>query len=194
MFSGIRWIETVFNRHNDPFLAYDKANDALTQHFSHVVGFITAINWFRRVRRHGVVTWATECSTWVWLCRASTGRTELNAQGFPTACVLDANRQVVRMCLCILFLTAMDVWNLLEQPASSVMEYFKQVVRLMLSLRMFRKHTWMGMFGHWLRKPTHLYRGVHMFNVIWHKIAARILCEINMNTCGCTCTAPIGKC
>ena len=45
-------------------------------------GFLTAMQWCRRTKiSTGCTWWATVCSTWIWMCRASTGRREWKPSG-----------------------------------------------------------------------------------------------------------------
>ena len=64
---------------------------------------------------------------------------------------------VARMVASILFLSSRQVLNLVEQPANSLMEWSPWFNMLMVLLSWHCKHTWLGMFNHFLKKPTQLY-------------------------------------
>ena len=55
---------------------YDLKQDAVLQNIMTVQGFITAVQWCRRVRAGGHCHFGTVCSSWVWMCRATTRRSE----------------------------------------------------------------------------------------------------------------------
>ena len=102
----------------------------------------------------GLVHFATVCSTWVFMCRGSTGRSETNPMGKKTANNTHANVMVTRMIILLLYCIANRVQWVLEQPASSLMHLHNRFHTLG---HVFFAKTFMGAFGAKTRKPTHLF-------------------------------------
>jgi len=145
---------------------YEVKKDPRLMNFMTDEGFWNAIALARRVRpRDGIQTFATVCSTWVWISRSSTGRSLRNVLGnVRSEVVAEANAMVSRMVLLILFLCARCVAWLLEQPATSLMAQHPRMVMLKelsertVGLTGFHEvHTSMGAFGAATKKPTRLY-------------------------------------
>ena len=62
------------------------------------------------------------CSTWVWLARSSTRRTELMPRGnLFSKCVREGNRMAARTALSICFCYARNIDFVVEQPGSSIL-------------------------------------------------------------------------
>ena len=85
-------------------------------------GFLHAVTCVCDLNPQGYLWLATVCSSWVWMCSFSTGRTADNPLGVPSPCVNLANIMVARCGLLIMLATTSgNVWTL-EQPWSSLME------------------------------------------------------------------------
>lgn len=56
-------------------VGYDKNQDPQRQNICTTEGLLTALCWLRRLKPQGLAWLATECSTWVWISRATTLRT-----------------------------------------------------------------------------------------------------------------------
>lgn len=61
------------------------------------------------------------CSSWVWMCRHTTGRSELNVMGRGSATTLNANIMVSRVVLLFRLAVARGAAAIIEQPVSSLM-------------------------------------------------------------------------
>ena len=80
-------------------LGFDIAKGPL-QDFNGHSGYITVLPWFRRLMPDGWAWFWTVCSTWVFMCRASTGRNTSTPRGNTRqACVREGNMHVARTCL-----------------------------------------------------------------------------------------------
>jgi hypothetical protein len=123
-FAGVQSIARAFSDGGLNAAAYDICNDSVKQDFVGDLGFITAIQWAKRlIPGDSLAFFATVCSTWVWVSRSSTHRSHnnphgLNHDGSGQLCVVQANQMVTRMVLLILFCGCRDVCWLLEQPSS----------------------------------------------------------------------------
>jgi hypothetical protein len=62
-------------------------------------GYAFALSLILRMTPGGLVWFGIVCSTWVWMCRNSTGRGELWWHGNQAACVQNGNAMVSRVCL-----------------------------------------------------------------------------------------------
>ena len=104
-------------------LAYDVKEDKKYQNLNGDWGFIAALQALRRLRPGRGCTWmGTVCSTWVFMSRASTMRTELNPQGdVSRRCVVRGNRQASRSSLVMAYCYSRLCGFVLEQPASSLL-------------------------------------------------------------------------
>ena len=92
------------------------------------VGFLCAMISIARVAGGGVIHWATVCSTWVWLCRCTTQRSDLQPLGAQhIACVHEANVMVSRMAALLLWIHNSGRFWVLEQPASSLMALHRRM-------------------------------------------------------------------
>lgn len=131
-------------------------------------GIFHAIALARRVKPvTGLQTFATVCSTWVWICRSSTLRSPQNPLGNTSSpAVAEANAMVSRMALLICFLSARFIGWVLEQPASSLMirhprmQMIKEFGQSDAGAALTEFHevsTNMGGFGAATKKPTKLY-------------------------------------
>ena len=131
-------------------------------------GIYNAIAIARRLKPvTGLQTFATVCSTWVWISRSSTRRSPGNPLGNTSSDVVaGANAMVSRMVLLILFLSARFIAWILEQPASSLMAQHPRM-RMLKELNahsgtaglseFHETNTNMGAFGAATKKPTKLY-------------------------------------
>ena len=133
-----------------------------------VSGFIYAIQLARRQCAGALSHFATVCSTWVWICRASTKRSVLEPLSpFPWSdCVANANNMVARMSLLLMICMGLDAIWVLEQPSSSLMCLHPRMVQLKKAMEhlggpskrsWWHTHTWMGMYGGRTPKATRLW-------------------------------------
>jgi hypothetical protein len=121
-------------------------------------GFILATNFAARLGLGAQHLTAPVCSTWVWLSRGSTGRSELNPLGNTRLCsVSEANIMVSRVCLIIMICLAKGVFFVCEQPRGSLLQLHPKFQRLVKTVNLVRKHIFMKDFGGKSDKPTWLY-------------------------------------
>ena len=105
-------------------LAFDLVNHGVFQNVLTKEDWFTTVQFLRRQRPGAGNHWATVCSTWVWMARASCFRHPDQPLGLPdrrSDAVIAANRMVTLMAMCILFIMANKGSWILEQPASSNM-------------------------------------------------------------------------
>eukprot|EP00969_Alexandrium_andersonii_P142862 6315503-Alexandrium_andersonii.AAC.1 len=98
----------AFNRAGLTSIGFDKSYDEVGQSFNTNTGFLQALAYATRLRSRGLSWWATVCSTWVWVSRGSTGRSSMTPLGAWSTSkpVQEANEQVTRMCLIVLYLAS----------------------------------------------------------------------------------------
>ena len=164
-YSGRRTIQRAFTRLGYGFArAFDKDYDPQSQDFTDCLGFVNALVLCLKLKAMGLSFWETVCSTWVFMSRASTHRTELRPMGEKKfKCVADANVMVSRMCLLIRLLAAKWCCFGLEQPSTSCMEAtprMKSLANLSPELQngqFTRIQTYMGAFGKPCPKSTLIY-------------------------------------
>lgn len=167
-FSGVETIVSAFRENGMPAEPFDIRN-SWRQDLCNVTGFVTALRLASRLQDGAsLATFATVCSTWVWVSRSSTGRSSNNPHGNTTlGCVRTANLMVARTALLALYLLCRNVRWLLEQPSSSLMSQHSRLRMLQrlggAGARPFEAaqwgdiFTWLGAFGGEISKPTRLY-------------------------------------
>jgi hypothetical protein len=95
-------------------------------------GFLVAITMIFSVCKGGLVWIAPPCSTWVWMSRSSTGRSDKSHGTLGDPDNLNVQRQnilVARMCYLLALCWARGVHFIIEQPASSVMMKHPRLVK-----------------------------------------------------------------
>ena len=131
-----------------------------------LVGFLTAVQLCRRLKKGALAHFATVCSTWVWISRSSTKRSvTCPLSEKPTECVKQANKMVGRCTLLMILVMALEGIWILEQPSSSLMclhprlKAFKNRIeeRSLVARCWWHCHTWMGMYGGESPKATRLW-------------------------------------
>ena len=158
-FSGVGRIDTAFKdseHHSHGFkIEHQKCFESITTDEC----FCTLVYWVLCMSTKGLAHMAALCSTWVWVSRASTGRSAVKPEGFDTKAVKEANCMIERSVLLLLLCKARGCHLILEQPASSVMEFMPCVHHLKrcVGTNWACIFAYMGMFGHDCWKPTHLY-------------------------------------
>ena len=95
-------------------------------------GFLVAITMIYSVCRGGLVWIAPPCSTWVWMSRSSTGRSDKSHGPLGDPDNENVQRQnvlVARMCYLLALCWARGVYFIIEQPSSSVMMKHPRLVK-----------------------------------------------------------------
>jgi len=162
-------------------LAYDVDYHSKLHNILGKEGFLTAVQWLRRLRVHGGTHWATVCSTWVWICRATSGRTEDRPLGRPELCraVDEANMMVSRCALLLLWLQSTCRTWILEQPSSSLMCLHPRMLFLrdICGQSWRHTHTWMGMFGASTPKATRLWSSSRSVYALHRRLDTSLSCQ-----------------
>ena len=186
MYSGVASIAGAFEVHGYTSARYDEKRHELFENILSAEGFLTALKTTRNVRQFGLSSWATVCSSWVYLCRASTGRNAAFPEGDERLRIVSrANRMVARSVYLMAFGACLLIKLLHEQPLSSLMsasKYFcwlRSMLRAILSLSWTETITWMGAYNHMLQKPTQLLHTQRFGIALARKMTAeqRALCE-----------------
>ena len=153
-YSGIGEVHAAMQRRFFASLPYDVIHDDNYQDMTTAWGFITALEWARRMTFFGFSPFGTVCSSWVWVCRSTTGRSVGNVLGDENVhSVKQGNLMVARMMFLYMLLAAKRVAFVLEQPSSSMMANHPKVAERGLH----SIHTWMACFGAPTAKPSRLY-------------------------------------
>ena len=130
-FCGVQSIVQAFQGLGMAAVGFDIEISSLHHNINLPTGFIAALQCLRRIRRDGLgLQWfATVCSTWIWMCRASTGRRDEIPEGEVNHhSARQANKMVARCCLLICVGLALGIQWALEQPDSSLMAEYKAFV------------------------------------------------------------------
>ena len=123
------------------FLYYGIAAEAYEYKFDNVcndimsrAGFAYALGMVLRLEPGAAVWFGIVCSTWVWMCRGSTGRSEINVLGTDMGDVRKANQMVSRVCLLYTVAIAKGIAAFLEQPVTSLMHLYSRFQDMLLDL------------------------------------------------------------
>ena len=139
-----------------------------SMNFNDVFGFINAIMLTLRLRPRALQWFATVCSTWVWVSRGTTWRSQDAPEGpktlrHRTSRVKEANMQVSRMMLLACVAASRRSRWALEQPATSLMtstsviRSFRRLPRGILGGKFRQTYTDMGAFDAMTKKPSKLF-------------------------------------
>ena len=106
----------------------------------------------------GLVWMAPVCSSWVFLCLGSSGRSKLDVLGnTERKFVRDANLMVSRCCILMRLAVGLGLTYILEQPASSLLVYHPRMQQLAEDTQMYVICFPMALFGSRTTKQTKLY-------------------------------------
>ena len=164
MFSGAGHVALPFK----PRAAEFDINRGDMEDVNSAAGFLTALRVIRDVdhevgRKRGMSHWGTVCSSWIYLCRASTERSLASPLGNTKKLnVRMANQMVARVCILIMFGCCLRIVYLHEQPASSLASstkfflWLRSTLMTVLQQRWTRFLMWMGAWGGQIQKPTEI--------------------------------------
>lgn len=139
-------------------IGYEVLRDPHMMDFMSPCGFLNACVLLLRVRSGGGMLAAPVCSTWVYMNRGTSRRSQANPHGdLSVAQVRQANCMVARVCFLAYLATARGVAFILEQPAGSLLEKHEAVQSMVNQFAVVRKHVMMAHFGALTPKPTWLY-------------------------------------
>ena len=123
-FSGVGHVGGSFVERGYMAALYDIDRSGDFEDLTKPEGFLTAVTTTIKCKPGALAHWATVCSSWVWVCRATTKRSLLNPHGDTRhAFVAEGNVMVARMVVLILVGLALGQQWILEQPSSSIMPW-----------------------------------------------------------------------
>ena len=159
-FAGVESIVHGFRSCGLAAYGYERLKDTLCMDILSSLGFIWAIELCFKCRPGGFAHFAPVCSSWVWMSRSSTKRSDcspMGNEGFHNVSL--ANKMVSRVVLLILLLHRRGCWVVVEQPSSS----FMQCPRSGHAIDFVQSGTWRPCF------QTSLARGSHR-GARYHKL------------------------
>ena len=166
-YMGRGHLKEQFQARSFPSLGYEIKSDPVMENALTPEGLLTMVVYALRLRdglrtARGIIEralshWGTVCSSWIFVCKGGTGRTDLCPHGNESVKgVWAGNVQVSRMCLVLWLLAAKSVGWILEQPGSSTMEQHKRAQEHFRIFGVTAVRTWMGAYGGPHQKPTQL--------------------------------------
>jgi len=130
-FAGTKSLTNEFVRLGYNMATFEKDDDPVHQDMNSPQGLLFALSLIRRTRRFGFCSWAPVCSSWVWVNRGTSMRSETNVLGCDRPYVREANLMVSRCILLTLVGLVLDVFNVLEQPADTLMNLHGRFVMML---------------------------------------------------------------
>ena len=130
-YAGKGTIYNAFEEHGCKAAKLDKSYGSDPQYdFTSPEGLVCLIFYILCLRLRGLNFHAIVCSTWVWMSRSSTGRTNSRPSGNESEVVRLANLMVTRACLMIRLAASKFCRWAIEQPATSTLPRFKRMRQL----------------------------------------------------------------
>ena len=130
-FCGCAAMTRSFQSAGYPATGVDQDKDRCFENILSDQGMLFCIRLAMALAPHGVMWLGTVCSSFVWLCRSTTARSERNPRGnTDLACVSMGNQMAARSALLALLAMANRTWWVLEQPFSSIMQLHPALVYL----------------------------------------------------------------
>ena len=172
-FSSVGNIARVFRRHGCRVATFDYIRSIELEQLCTPGRWLTAFWHAMQLKHHGLASWATVGSSWIFWSSSCTGPSRAEPWGAPpgpgiTVGTADGNTMAARMICVLMLLQARGCTWLLEQPESSVMDVIPEFSYLRTCL--VRLKSVMGAFNHDSRKGTTLL-SCHD----WHKALDRDL-------------------
>lgn len=146
-FAGKKAVTCSLRRHGLRIASYEYEDDAVYQDILSPRGFAAAVSLCMRVVPGGIVWFGIVCSSWVWICRATSGRSGIDPHGNCSPFVLAGNIMVSRVMLLMRLAMARCCMCILEQPGTSLMHLharFQEMIRVHL---IYNWRTCLGYFG-----------------------------------------------
>ncbi|CAJ1425207.1 unnamed protein product [Effrenium voratum] len=165
VFSGERSIESAFRACGHKTEYFDIASRPVENNIATTRGFAQAVLGTLRLLPGALLTLGPPCGSYVFLNRATSGRSQQFPYGFEDRPYVElASLICSRALLLVVLATARGVFVALEQPASSTMKFFPDLVR---TGKLIKKHLgadywdeqffWMGTWGASTAKPSRLW-------------------------------------
>ena len=148
-------------------MKFDIVDDNYRMDILSPLGFLHAVKFALKLRRGAQCVLAPVCSSWVWLNRGTSGRSELTPLGNETVpSVRFANLVVSRVALLLYILSSKCVFWILEQPVSSLMEHYPRFQDFARRNQVFKHYIEMQNYGAPTMKPTWLCSNMPFINDI----------------------------
>ena len=139
-------------------VGYEINRDKVFMNILGGLGFLNALLLLLRVRPGGGAFSAPVCSTWVYVNRGTSKRSQARPHGDEEReQVRLANCMVARCCLLMYVSTARGLLHVLEQPIGSLMEKHAQFQIMAQRVQIWKKSVHMSHYGAGTSKPTWLY-------------------------------------
>ena len=161
-FSGAEAISNGLRQQGLYVVSYDIKKGPMFD-INSTAGFVLALLLTLRVKPGGFVWFAPLCSSWVWMCRNTTGRTPVFPEGrFLVPSVRYGNVMCARVLLLLWIAECRGVFIGLEQPTSSVMEHVPKFQDMLKCRRrslgpLWRVRLSLGYYGAESSKPVFVY-------------------------------------
>ena len=112
-----------------------------------------------RMAPNSLLWLAPVCSSWVWLNSGTARRNPLDYRGKHTEheYIAEANKQVSRLCLLIIFAAYRGVIWILEQPRSSLLQYHDRMQGIISNFNVWAVEVCLGSYGAATEKPVKLF-------------------------------------
>lgn len=147
LFSGVGHVHEAFLEKDFAGAVYDIHRHSLFEDVLSSEGYLTLVRTVRNVKPGGVTHWATVCSSWIYLSRASSGRSASRPLGFKSVgFVREANKMMARVSLLLVFCTCMHIYFVHEQPVTSLAPLTKYMIWAKAQIRNQLKQTWRELF------------------------------------------------
>jgi len=155
LFSGKRAITRHTIKKGWVALSFDKLDG---ENILTAKGYQLAMEKVMSLRIGGCLWAAPECSSWVWISRSGSGRSKDKATGNAKLSRIDeANIMVSRLTNLLLLAWSRGAHIFVEQPVSSVMNFFSPMSYFIASCLLFSTITWLGAFGAETSKPINVW-------------------------------------
>jgi hypothetical protein len=169
-FSGDQAVTNAFLERGEVAIPFDVKNDPVYQSLNSDMGFVAAIHYNLKIACGGGFLAAPVCSSWVWVNRATAGRSISQPLGkWRHPYVHRANIQVSRLVILCWMAMARGLMWVVEQPKGSLLEHHPRWQELTRRTKVFRWNVYMSAFGTQAPKATWLYsnypeiRNIHLF-------------------------------
>ena len=137
-------------------IGYDKTySSTAINDINSKMGFARAMSLTLRVRRHGSIWRAPVCSSWVWISRSGSDRTQQHAGGntkIPR--IRSGNTMVVRLVLIMLVAWCRGCHLFMENPASTIIQYFSPLRELIACILKHKVGVDLSAYGTEVPKPS----------------------------------------